>query len=403
VESKEILAAYGIPIAKTAEADSEEAAVAIANSIGYPVVLKLLSKTITHKTDVGGVQLNLTDPEAVRWAYQKIKTSVSEKVGLEHFLGVSVQPMYDPDGSYELIIGSSIDPQFGPVLLFGSGGQLVEVYKDSAIALPPLNTTLARRMMENTKIYKALPGVRGRKPVDLAALEQILVRFSQLVVEQRWIKEIDINPLLASSNRLIALDARIVLNSPDTKEDELPKPAIRPYPTQYVSPWTMTDGTEVIIRPIRPEDEPLIVQFHKTLSEQSVYFRFFNLMKLSRRIAHERLTRICFIDYDREMALVAEYKNPKTGDREILAAGRLSKLHGVNEAEFSMLVADPYQCRGLGTEILRQLLQVSRDEKLAKVRGDILAENTAMQRVCEKVGFRRDRTTNDLVKVEIDL
>ena len=401
-ESKQILAAYGIPIVQTLVAKTEAEAVERANIIGYPVVLKLFSETITHKTDVGGVQLNLKDAEAVKWAYQNIHTSVTEKVGSEHFLGVTVQPMLSLDRGYELIIGSSIDPQFGPVLVFGTGGQLVEVFKDRAIALPPLNTTLARRMMEQTKIYQALKGVRGRKAVDLAALEKLLVKFSYLVVEQPWIKEIDINPLLASSERLIALDARIVLHDKSVGVEKLPSSAIRPYPTQYIEPWQMRNGEEVTIRPIRPEDEPLIVQFHKTLSEESVYLRYFNFMKLSRRIAHERLTRICFIDYYREMALVVDYKNPETGNHEILGAGRLTKLHGVNEAEFAMLVSDRHQRQGLGTELLFRLVQVGQDEKLERIVATILAENTAMQRVCEKVGFHLKRGA-EVVEAKIDL
>ncbi|MDJ0554107.1 MAG: bifunctional acetate--CoA ligase family protein/GNAT family N-acetyltransferase [Microcoleaceae cyanobacterium MO_207.B10] len=402
-ESKQVLAAYGLPIVQTLVAKTETEAIECADAIGYPVVLKLFSETITHKTDVGGVQLNLKDAEAVKWAYENIQTSVAEKVGAEHFLGVTVQPMLSLDRGYELIIGSSIDPQFGPVLLFGTGGQLVEVFKDRAIALPPLNTTLARRMMEQTKIYQALKGVRGRQAVDMVALEKLMVRFSQLVVEQPWIKEIDINPLLASSERLIALDARIVLHDNSVGVENLPSSAIRSYPTQYIKPWQMRNGAEVTIRPIRPEDEPLIVQFHKTLSEESVYFRYFNFLKLSRRIAHERLTRICFIDYNREMALVADYKNPETKSHEILGVGRLSKLHGgVNEAEFAMLVSDPYQRQGLGTELLLRLVQVARDEKLERIIATILAENTAMQRVCQKVGFQLQRAA-DLVEAKFDL
>ncbi|MEQ8755247.1 MAG: bifunctional acetate--CoA ligase family protein/GNAT family N-acetyltransferase [Coleofasciculus sp. G1-WW12-02] len=403
LESKQLLAAYNIPIVHTGVAKTEEEAVNWANSLGYPVVLKLFSETITHKTDVGGVQLNLTDAEAVRWAFRGIQSSVTEKVGAQHFLGVTVQEMVRLDGAYELIIGSSVDPQFGPILVFGSGGQLVEVFKDSAIALPPLNTTLARRMMEQTKIYKALKGVRGRQPVDLTALEQILVQFSQLVIEQRWIKEIDINPLLASSDKLIAVDARVVLHEPDMQEDQLPKTAIRSYPNQYTSPWKLTDETPVKIRPIRPEDEPLIVKFHTTLSDESVYLRYFNAIKLSRRIAHERLTRICFIDYDREMALLGDYKNPETGKHEILGVARLSKLHGINEAEFAMLISDPYQRRGLGTELLRRIVQIGRDEKLSRITAEILAENIPMQKVAEKVGFRLSRAGNELVKAEINL
>ncbi|MEQ9484329.1 bifunctional acetate--CoA ligase family protein/GNAT family N-acetyltransferase [Coleofasciculus sp. F4-SAH-05] len=403
LESKQLLAAYNIPIVHTGVAKTEENAVNWANSLGYPVVLKLFSETITHKTDVGGVQLNLTDEDAVRWAYNTIKSTVTQKVGAEHFLGVTVQEMVRQDGAYELIIGSIVDPQFGPVLVFGSGGQLVEIFKDRAIALPPLNTTLARRMIEQTQIYKALQGVRGRQAIDLAELEQIMVRFSQLVIEQRWIKEIDINPLQASSDQLIALDARIILHDVDVEENQLPKTAVCPYPQQYVTPWQLNDGTPVKIRPIRPEDEPLIVQFHQTLSDESVYLRYFSLMKLSRRIAHERLTRICFIDYDREMALVADYKDPETKKHQILGVARLSKMHGINEAEFAMLISDPYQRRGLGTELLQRIIQVGRQEKLTRITADILAENVPMQKVAEKVGFHLERAGNDLVKAEIRL
>ncbi len=401
-ESKQILAAYGIPIVKTVTAKSKAEAVEAANSMGYPVVLKLYSETITHKTDVGGVQLNLKDAEAVEWAYSAIEDAVSRKASLEDFLGVTVQPMLNLNDGYELIIGSSIDPQFGPILLFGLGGQLVEVFKDRALALPPLNTTLARRMMEQTKIYEALKGVRGRTAVDLEELEKLMVRFSYLIVEQPWIKEIDINPLLASSERLIALDARVLLHEPEISQEQLPEPAIRPYPVQYVKTWTLSNNVEVTIRPIRPEDEPAIVEFHKTLSEESVYLRYFNMMKLSRRIAHERLTRVCFIDYDREMTLVADYINPDTGKHEILGAGSLSKLHGVNEAEFAMLVSDAYQRQGLGTEILRRLIQVGRNEKLDRIKGETLPENAAMQRVCEKVGFQIERA-GDFVKLALAL
>jgi acetyltransferase len=402
-ESKQLLSAYGIPTVDTRVATTMEEAIAAANAIGYPVVLKLFSTTITHKTDVGGVKLNLQNAEAVRQAYQDIAASVVEKAGEANFTGVTVQPMVKLDG-YELIVGSSIDPQFGPVLLFGTGGQLVEVFQDRALALPPLNTTLARRMMEQTRIYKALQGVRGRSPVDLARLEQLLVRFSQLVAEQPWIKEIDINPLMASETQLVALDARIVLHDPATPADQLPKPAIRPYPNQYVTPWTLKDGRTVTIRPIRPEDEPLMVKFHQSLSEESVYLRYAHLVKLSHRTAHDRLTRICFIDYDREMVLVADYEDPKTGDHSILAVGRLSKAHGINEAEFALLVSDRYQGRGLGSELLRCLLQFAQHEGLQRVTADILSDNSAMQHVCKKLGFQLDRhLTEPMVKAAIAL
>jgi acetyltransferase len=290
-----------------------------------------------------------------------------------------------------LILGSSVDPQFGPVLLFGAGGKLVEVFRDRALGLPPLNATLARRMMERTRIFTALQGVRGERPVNLPSLERLLVRFSQLVVEQPWIREIDINPLLASSKGLTALDARVLLHEPRLTEDQLPRPAIRPYPVQYITPWKLRDGIHVTIRPIRPEDEPLMVDFHVTLSERSVYNRYFTFLKLGERTRHERLTRTCFNDYDREIALVADHKDPMTEQHEILGVARLTKLHGVNEAEFAIIVSDRWQNRGLGSELLRQLIRIAREEKLDRISGPILAENAGMQRVCREIGFRLER------------
>jgi acetyltransferase len=384
-ESKKVLAAYGIPITETVVAATEDDAVSAAGSIGYPVVVKLYSHTITHKTDVGGVQLNLPDAEAVRAAYRSIEASVREKVGAEHFEGVTVQPMINWSG-YELILGSSIDPQFGPVLLFGMGGQLVELFKDRSLGLPPLTTTLARRMMEQTKIYGALGGIRGRRAVDLPALEQLLVRFSELVAEQRWIKEIDINPLLASPERLIALDARVVLHEAGTPEDALPRLAIRPYPLRYVGTW-VTDGTELRIRPMRPEDEPLLVDFHRSLSEATVYQRYLSHLGLTDRTAHERLMRICFLDYDRELALVAERVDPATGAAEILGIARLSRLHAANAAEVAIVITDRWQRRGLGTELLRRLTEFARDEGMERIGAEIPAENVGVQRALEQLGF----------------
>ncbi|HUK18987.1 MAG TPA: bifunctional acetate--CoA ligase family protein/GNAT family N-acetyltransferase [Bryobacteraceae bacterium] len=397
-ESKQVLAAYGIPTAATIIAADAAAAVKAADQIGYPVVLKLYSDTITHKTDVGGVQLNLANAGAVERAFAAIQAAVTEKVGAQHFQGVTVQPMIKLKDAYELIIGSSLDPQFGPVLLFGTGGQLVEVFKDRSLALPPLNTTLARRMMEQTKIYKALKGVRGRKPVDLAALEMLMVRFSALVAEQRWIKEIDINPLLASPDGLIALDARVVVHGPEiTSLDQTPKLAIRAYPSRYVAPWIMKDGTSITIRPIRPEDEPAMVTFHRTLSERSVYLRYFHLMNLEQRTRHERLMRTCFIDYDREMALVAERRNPETGEPEILGVGRLTKVPWTNEAEVAVVVSDQWQGRGLGKELLARMAIVGADEKLARLTASILPDNRDMMRICEKLGFSLQHSLEDEV------
>ena len=398
-ESKEILRAYGIPSIETRVAANEDDAVGMAAKIGRTVVLKLYSETITHKTDVGGVKLNLRTENEVRQAYRSIKESVHHWPGA--FLGVTVEPMIEPDG-YELILGSSIDPQFGPVLLFGAGGQLVEVVKDYALGLPPLNGTLARRMMEQTRVYTALKGVRGRAPINLPELETLLVRFSLLVAEQRWIKEIDVNPLLASQAQILALDARIVLHSPELSEQNLPRLAIRPYPQQYVRQWKLRDGTPLTIRPIRPEDEPLMVKFHETLSEESVHFRYFGIVKLEQRVAHERLTRICFNDYDREIAMVAT--RHVNNVEEIIGVGRLIKVHGLNEAEFAIVVSDQWQGQGLGTYLLKLLLDIGRQEGLERIIGHILPDNYGMQKVCKNVGFAvsYDNSEDDM-KAEITL
>ncbi len=401
-ESKELLATYGIPITETVIATDPEAAIAAAERIGYPVVVKLHSNTITHKTDVGGVQLNLKDAGAVQAAWDAIRTSVADKKGIEHFQGVTVQPMVNWSG-YELILGSSIDPQFGPVLLFGMGGQLVELFKDRALGLPPLTTTLARRMMEQTKIHKAFAGIRGRAAVDQAALERLLVRFSELVVEQRWIKEIDINPLLASPERLIALDARVVLHDADVPLEALPRLAIRPYPRRYEADWTANDGTAIHFRPIRPEDEPLIVEFHQSLSSETVYQRYFERLGLDERVAHERLIRICFTDYDRELALVAEHVKPD-GGKQIVGISRLSKEPGGSTAELAGLVTDAWQGKGIGRELMRRLVEIARGEKVEAVTAHLREENWGMRGNLEHLGFTISKVSDDgLQRADLDL
>jgi acetyltransferase len=403
-ESKQLLAAYGIPTVPTFIAKTADEAEAKAEELGYPVVLKLHSETVTHKTDVGGVQLNLNGDQAVRSAFEAIKQGVSEKHSVDDFLGVTVQPMIKLADAYELIIGSSIDPQFGPVVLFGMGGQLVEVFKDRALGLPPLNTTLARRMIERTKIFEALKGVRGRPPVDIVALEQLLVHFSQLVAEQRWIKELDINPLLASHEGLLALDARVLIHEAGD-ESALPRLAIRPYPSQYVAPWTMKNGTKVIIRPISAEDEMLMRGFHESLSDRTVYMRYLSPMLLSTRTTHERLARMTHNDYDREIALVVECNEEKC-EKAILGVARLSKLRGTDEeARFTMLISDRYQGQGLGKELLTRIIKIGRDEKIKRIIALMSPENEAMKRLCRAVGFSSFEidSQNGMLKAQIEL
>jgi acetyltransferase len=394
-ESKALLAAYGIPTVATRIARSEQEAVAAAEGLGFPVVVKLHSETITHKSDVGGVKLDLRDRSAVADAYR----TIAGAVGRDDFLGVTVQPMVRREGhELELIVGSSVDPQFGPVLLFGAGGTLVEVNKDRALGLPPLTSTLARRMIERTRIARALAGIRGQPPVDQAALEQMLVTFSQMIVEQPAIREAEINPLQASAAGLLALDARVVLHPPEINDEQLPRPVIRPYPTEYVSPWTGSKGLSLVIRPIRAEDEPLLVRFHETLSERTVYMRYLGDLRLDRRIAHQRLARLCFIDYSREMALVAD-----RGGEDITAVARLIRT-GSGQGEFALLVADVHQGQGLGTELLQRLIQIGRAEGLRQIVGEISSRNKPMQAICGKLGFQlRGAPSDPTVQAAITL
>lgn len=391
-ESKAVLEAYGIPTVQTRLAETEDEAARLANECGYPVVLKLHSETITHKSDVGGVQLNLSTEAAVRSAFRLIQINVKAKASISDFLGVTVQPMIPQDG-YEIILGSSIDPQFGPVLLFGMGGQLVEVFKDRALALPPLTTTLARRMMEATKIFSAFKGVRGRKPVDLAKLEQLLVRFSELVVNHPEISEIDINPLVVSDSRLLALDARIVLHPAELQS--LPISAIRPYPNQYVKSFIMKNQGSVLLRPIRPDDEEKVRKFHQALSDQTVYSRFLKSFNISERTTHERLNRVCFIDYDREMALVAVSGYEENAS--IVGVARLKKNFSKTQAELSGIVVDSLQGQGLGAALMGHLVEIAESEQIEEVTASLRKVNVAMRTIFEKLGFSIEAKDEGLI------
>jgi acetyltransferase len=380
-EAKEVLDAYGVPVTPTIACPTEEEAVTAARRLGYPVVVKLLSTTITHKSDVGGVQLGLTDDSAVRGAFRAIQTNM-QRVSTGCFEGVTVQPMI-LDKGYELIVGSSIDRQFGPVILFGAGGVLVEAMRDSALALPPLTATLARRLIERTRIYEVLRGVRGRRAVPLDRLEALLVSFSQLIADFRDIQETDINPILAAPDRLVALDARIVLCPPDLPEDRRPRLAIRPYPNQYIAPWRLRDGTAVIVRPIRAEDETLIVNLFETFSEHTIRMRFFAMIK---RLTHESLIRLCHLDYEREMALVA-VEHASDGPRA-LGVSRYYLNPETGDAEFAVAVGDPWQQRGLGYHLMRRLMDVARQNSVRRLVGLVLRENTGMLRLVQGLGFR---------------
>jgi acetyltransferase len=371
-----------------------ESAVQAAKQMSFPVVLKLLSSTVTHKSDVGGVLLNLNDEAAVCAGFDAIRAKVSKRVAPEAFEGVTVQPMIKDKG-YELIIGSSLDRQFGPVILFGAGGVLVEIFKDSSLALPPLNRTLARRLMERTQIYKALQGVRGEPAVDLATLETMLVRFSQLLCDFPEIREVDLNPILASTQRILALDARILLVPSGEVEGGRPRLAIHPYPNQYTAPFTLRDGTQVTVRAIRPEDEPLIIALHGRHSERTIRMRFFSLVKT---LSRDSLIRLCHLDYDREMALVAV--ETKQEQASILGVSRYYLLPETGEAEFALVVNDAHQRQGLGRHLMTRLIGIARERGVKKLVGQVLRENREMLALMASLGFSDPVTVdNDVVKV----
>jgi acetyltransferase len=368
--------------------------------MGYPVVLKLWSETITHKTDAGGVMLNIADENGVRAAFAQIKESAA-RYAQQHkiddaFLGVTVQPMVRVKG-YELIVGSSVDVQFGPIILFGAGGVLVEVFQDRALGLPPLNRTLARRLIERTQVFKALQGIRGQKPIPLDQLETLLVRFSYLLCDFLDIQEIDINPLLASPEGLLALDARVLLAAPGQAKAKL---TIEPYPNQLTSAWELSDGGQIVLRAIRPEDEPLITALHGTLSEQSIRMRFFSMVKA---LSRDSLIRLCHLDYAREMALVAERKNAE-GQPEIIGVSRYYMNPQTRSAEFAVTVSDAYQGQGLGQHLMERLIAVARERGVAQLVGSVLRENHRMLTLAKDLGFRDGKPIDrDVVQVVLDL
>jgi acetyltransferase len=398
-EAKDLLAAYELPVTPAVACRTADEAAAAARRIGFPVVLKLLSTRLTHKSDVGGVQLNLADDKAVRDAFERIRANVTKLGEADAFEGATVQPMVTEKG-IELIIGSSTDRQFGPVVLFGAGGVLVEVLQDRALGLPPLNRTLARRLMERTRIYLALQGVRGQKPVDMEALETMLTRFSLLLTDfVADIQEVDMNPVLAAPGRVVALDARVLLTPADRPESERSRLAIRPYPNQYAAPFRLRDGTRAVVRAIGPEDEPLIVDLHAGHSEHTIRMRFFSMVKTHTR---DSLIRLCHLDYDREMALAAVRR--EGGEAHMLGVSRYYLDPETGEAEFALVVGDAHHRQGLGRHLMQRLIEIARERGVRRLTGLVLRENGPMLALTSSLGFGPAGTLDDgVVRVSLDL
>jgi acetyltransferase len=391
-ESKEVLEAFDIPTVLTKVAKSKEEAKEIAKDIGFPVVLKVYSKTITHKSDVGGVKLNLKSEGEVEKAFQEIFDSVKKFLKEEDFQGVTVQKMVSSNG-HELILGSSTDSQFGPVILFGMGGKLVEVFKDRSLALPPLNSTLANHLMERTRIFQALKGVRGEKGIDLNFLETVLIRFSKLISEYPIIKECDINPLLATPDEIIVLDARVVLYKEGEKRINF---AIRPYPVEYIKLSSTKEGIPITFRPIKPEDEFSVSSFLETISKETI-LKELDYEKLFER---ERLIKMCFTDYDREMTLIAEVENK--GEKEVIALSRLIKILNTEDAIFSMVVKKSWRGKKVGSNFLKYLIDVAKKEKIKIIKAKILKKHFIMQKIFEELNFKmRESKCGKMIYVEV--
>jgi acetyltransferase len=377
--SKSVLQAYGIAVNDTRVADSMEAAVSLAQEMGWPVALKIISPDIPHKTDADGVQLDLQGPDQLRAAYARIMAGVRRHAPDARIEGVAVQPHIErPD--YELLVGAKRDAHFGPVILFGMGGIFTEVIRDRALGLPPLNRLLIRRLMEETRVYRLLHGYRNRPPADMAALESLLLRLSQLLVDIPEIAELDINPVVVKNGRPVAVDARILLGP-------APKPSplhlvISPYPAQYEVCTTARNGLRLLIRPIQPEDAQLFADLFKALSPTSVYYRFFRHMKM---LTPEMLAMLTQIDYDREMALVAI--DSSAVPEKMLGVARVIADPDGRHAEFSIMIGDAWQGQGVGAQLLLNLLKAARQQGMEKIWGTVLPENVHMQRLGRKVGF----------------
>lgn len=382
LEAKQILGVYGIPVVTPRLARSADEAVAVAEQIGYPVVLKLHSRMVSHQGPIG-IRLNLVGEDAVLQAFASIRAAIAASAGESAFEGVTVQPMV-PSDSGALLLASKNDPLFGPVLRFGAGGRFAGLSGDIALGLPPLTSTLARRMMEGTRVYKAITAA-DPPLLNVFELERLLVRFSQLVLDQPWLGDIEINPIVVTDHRLLALDATITVKTETEGAVLTPAPVFRPYPRQYVRHARTSDGRSFTIRPIRPEDEPLLAAFHRTLSDTDVRQRYFNMMPLDARTAHNRLRQRCSADHEREIALVAE----SHGDTpQILGVARITRVAATDGAELAIVVATPEHRRGIGTALMKHLVHVARREGVRLLVADILADNFAMQSLCQRAGFR---------------
>lgn len=399
IESKRLLQLYGIPVTMPSLARSQEEAVSIASETGYPVVLKVHSPDITHKTEVGGVAVNIDCREVLEEAWKNIMSSVADRAPGAEILGISVQRMAAVRQGTEMILGARKDPVFGSVIMVGRGGVATEIWGDTALGFPPLNEHLADRMLRSLKVFPLLDGFRGRPPVDVELLKKVMMRFSYLVCDNPEIDEIDINPLLCCSNEILALDARVSVTPGVGLHRSYDHLALRPYPAEYVTRRTLKDGTEVLLRPIKPEDEPMWMEMLGSCSRESIYSRFGFFYNWAN---HEAAARYCYIDYDREIAIVAE--TALKGVRSIHAIGRLVADPDLESVEYAILVDDKWQNRGLGGIVTEYCENIARDWGLSRIVAQTTVDNTRMIHLFEARGYRvsHDRSSGE-VHVRKDL
>jgi acetyltransferase len=395
-EAKSILAAYGVPVVKTRVAPTAEDAARQAQAIGFPVALKILSPDITHKSDVGGVALDLDTPEAVRAAAAAMSARLARHQAGARLSGFTVQEMARRPGAHELIVGAATDATFGPVLLFGQGGTAVEVIGDRAVGLPPLDMGLARDLISRTRVCRLLEGYRGRPAADLEAVCLALLQVSQLIIDIPEIAELDINPLLADERGVLALDARIrVAPAPAPGPERL---AIRPYPAGLEETITLRSGHKVLLRPIRPEDEPAHHAFHAHLTQEDIRSRFFGLV---RELPHSQMARFTQIDYDREMAFIATAAE-NGGKTETLGVVRAVTDPDNRRAEFAIIVRSDIKGQGLGYTLMDKMIRYCRGRGTGEIVGQVLLTNKAMLDLAQSLGFE-SHTLPDAEVVEVRL
>lgn len=398
VESKALLSAFGIPVVQSVPVHDPVEAVAVAEAIGFPLAMKIHSPDVTHKTDVDGVRLGIGSGLGVQATYRELVDSVSQKLPDAEIQGVLLEPMVHSTNDRELMLGVINDDVFGAAISVGLGGTMVEVIHDRAVGLPPLNRLLARRMIDDTRAARFLEEFRGKAAANRRALEDVILRLSDMVCELPWLEELDINPLIVDDQRAVALDARVVVRTVSPAAREYAHMAIHPYPSNLVDEHHLPDGTRLTIRPIRPEDAALEREFVDGLSDRSRYLRFMYAMK---KITPQMVSRFTQIDYDREMALIAVAATD-AGDRQIAVARYVTNPDG-RSSEFAIVVADDWRNRGIATELLRRLIDIARDRRLEKMDGVVLRENRGMLALAKELGFEPQRSSDDPHTVVVSL